>query len=392
MAKNGNPPQGIGSPTGLEQRLRESARALGFSMLGIVPARPSPHLDAYHRWIGTGMHGEMAYMARPDRVARRADLNLIVSGAKSIIVTGVDYSNRALSSSVARDPTRGRISNYAWGADYHAVMLPKLEALAAFLAREAGVKTRTRAYVDTGAILERSHAQETGLGFIGKNTLLIHPRRGSYLFLGEIITDLELSYDSPVTLPTCGSCTRCLAACPTQAFPTPYVLDARRCISYLTIEHKGFIPRELRPLMGNWVYGCDVCQEVCPWQRFAKPGGDSPSAAPDPDRAAPPLCDLLALDGKGFEQRFQGTAVYRIKRDRMVRNACIAAGNSSHPELRAYLSALLTDRSELVRGHAAWALGRLGGSTHDLTALLTHESSESVRSEIVAALKDDTDA
>ena len=258
----------------LAQRVKAQAAALGFNLAGITPAVPSPELDAYLAWIAAGRHGTMGYMARPDRVARRRDLNVILPGARSLLLVGLDYYT-LLPEAVLADPARGRISNYAWGLDYHDLMIARLEALADWLQTETGSNLTQRVYVDTGPLLERSHARQAGLGFPGKNTLLIHPRRGSFFFLGEIFTTLDFdAYDDPYPPPeqggvSCGGCTRCLKACPTDAFPAPHVLDARRCISALTIEHKGAIPVELRPLLGNWVYGCDVCQDVCPFNRFA---------------------------------------------------------------------------------------------------------------------------
>jgi epoxyqueuosine reductase len=373
------------------RRLKDFAQQLGFSTLGIVPAKPSPRLNAYLDWIKAGMHGEMGYLAREDRVVRRQDLHMIVPDAKSIIIAGLDYFTLKLPDEIAYDPFRGRISNYAWGADYHNVMLPRLEQLANFLRDDLGTDSVTRAYVDTGALLERSHAERAGLGFVGKNTMLINPGRGSFFFLGEIITDAVLDhddFDEQPAMPGCGSCTRCLTACPTNAFPRPFVLDARRCISYLTIELKGFIPRDLRPLTGNWVYGCDVCQDVCPWQRFAEPQWESAFGPIDLNRAAPPLTRLLQLDEQQFGEMFRGSPVYRIKRDRLVRNACIAAGNSANPELTTYLVPLLEDRSALVRGHAAWALGQLRQAHDDLQAALRIEPDEEVREEIRMALED----
>ncbi|MEW5989062.1 MAG: tRNA epoxyqueuosine(34) reductase QueG, partial [Chloroflexota bacterium] len=252
-------------------RLKAKAHKLGFSQVGVIEARPGRRLDAYLRWVAQEHHGEMDYLARPDRLARRQDLNVVLPGVQSIICVGLDYATLQLPPEIANDPSRGRISNYAWGADYHDLLLGRLEELAAWLHDTVGAH-RYKVYVDTGAILERDHAETAGLGFTSKNTMLIAPRRGSYLFLGEILTTLALPPDPPaVHVPSCGNCHRCLDACPTQAFPEPYVLDARRCISYLTIELKGWIPHELRPLMGNWVYGCDVCQVVCPFNRFARP-------------------------------------------------------------------------------------------------------------------------
>ncbi len=347
--------------------IRHLAADLGFTQVGIIPAAPSPRLDAYLRWIEAGMHGAMDYLARPDRVARRRDLNVILPGVRSLVIVALDYGTHAVPDSVLSDPRRGRISNYAWGVDYHDLIAARLEIIAAHLRAGSGDDTACRVYVDTGAILERSHAQQAGLGFTGKNTMVIHPRRGSYLFLGEILTTLAFDdADQPFALggqprqSMCGTCTRCLHACPTAAFPRPYVLDARRCISYLTIELKGAVPDDLRPLMGNWVYGCDVCQQVCPFTRFVQPSAESAFWPVNVDRAAPPLADLLALDDDGFRACFRDSAIWRIKRERLVRNACIAAGNSGLPEFGPPLERLAAaDGSALVREHAAWALARL---------------------------------
>lgn len=348
---------------GWAQRTKDRAAELGFNLAGITPAVPSPQLKAYLEWIEAGYHGSMGYMARPDRVARRRDLNVILPGARSLIVVGLDY-HTLLPEEALSDPRRGRISNYAWGLDYHEVMIPRLQALADWLRRETRQEVAQRVYVDTGAILERSHGQQAGLGFIGKNTMLIHPRRGSYFFLGEILTTLAFDdYDDPYPAAeeggvSCGRCSRCLEACPTDAFPRPYVVDARRCISALTIEHKGAIPVALRPLVGNWVYGCDVCQTVCPFNRFAVETREGGFGAADLDRAAPPLVELLALTEESFRRRFAGSAVLRIGRERMVRNACVAAGNWRGREAVPLLERLLRDESALVREHAAWALGQ----------------------------------
>ena len=367
-------------------RLKQHAAELGFDRVGLTHAAPSPTLDAYLRWIDAGMHGPMGYLARPDRVARRRDLSLILPGVQSLIVVAFDYRS-TLPEAVLSDPSRGRFAAYAWGADYHAVMLDKLESLAAWLTAETG--GAHRAYVDTGPILERSHAQAAGLGFVGKNTMLIHPRRGSLFFLGEILTTLECdAYDAPLPRTTmCGTCTRCLNACPTDAFPAPHVLDARRCISMWTIEHKGAIDPALRPHFGNWVFGCDVCQDVCPFQRFA-PETREPAFAPDLARIAPPLFDLLALDGAGFQARFAGTPVARTGRNRLVRNACVAAGNWGSDEAIPALVPLLADAIPLVRGHAAWALGQIGGAVarSALDTAWACEREESVRAELAAGL------
>jgi epoxyqueuosine reductase len=334
--------------------VKSLATALGFNLCGLTPAQPAPHVDAYLRWIARGRHGEMGYMARPDRVERRRDLNVILPGARTLILVGVDFHTVRLPATLLTDPARGRIAAYAWGRDYHDVLSAKLEQLA----RTLGLTGRV--YVDTGPILERDHGWQAGLGFIGKNTLLIHPRRGSDFFLGEILTTAEADrYDQPGPPSRCGTCTRCLAACPTEAFPEPYVLDARRCISYLTIEHNGAIAPELRAPMGNWVFGCDLCQTACPWNRFAVQTLEPAFFPVDPDRAAPPLAELLALDDAAFAARFAGSPIARIGRDRLVRNACVAAGNSGQPDLAPLLTARLSDRAEMVREHADWGLHRL---------------------------------
>jgi len=372
-------------------RLKEQARALGFNLTGLTPARPAPHLAAYFAWLAAGMHGAMGYLARNDRLARRRDLNVILPGARTLVIVGLDYRALAVPESLLADPARGRIAAYAWGRDYHALMLPRLEALADWIQFESRGAVHYRAYVDTGALLERGHGQQAGLGFIGKNTLLIHPRRGSDFFLGEILTDGQFDeYDRPEPETMCGSCTRCLTACPTRAFPRPYVLDARRCISYLTIEHPGWIERGLRPLMGNWVFGCDVCQSVCPWQRFGVQTQETEFFPLSPDRAAPPLARLLALDAPAFDSQFHGTALHRLGRDGLVRNACLAAGNSGRAELAAPLTTLLADLSPFVRGHAAWALGRLPGraAAPALNMRLNLETNGEVREELARALEE----
>lgn len=348
----------------LKQQLREQASALGFNRLGITRAQPSPRLDAYKAWVAAGMHGKMGYLARDDRQVRREDLNVIVPGVQSLIIVALDYTTLTLPNDLVHDPTRGRISNYAWGVDYHDIMLPRLKTLAVWLQKQLTETVEWRVYVDTGAILERSHAQQAGLGFVGKNTMLIHPRRGSYFFLGEILTThafLPSDYDEPHRETMCGSCTRCLEACPTEAFPQPYILDARRCISYLTIELKDSIPVHLRSLMQNWVYGCDVCQVVCPWNRFAVQTLESDFFPGELDEVAPPLNDLLKLDEQSFEERFANSPIARIKRARMVRNACVAAGNSQNGSFIAQLERLQSDESVLVQEHAQWALDTING-------------------------------
>jgi epoxyqueuosine reductase len=372
------------------QAVQARAVELGFNLVGITRAEPSPRLDAYLRWIDHNMHGAMGYMAREDRQMRRRDLNVILPAVQSLIMVGLDYHALHIPDDILTDPSRGRIAAYAWGFDYHDLMTPRLEALAAWLREVSGQPVAHHVYVDTGAVLERSHAQQAGLGFVGKNTMLIHPRRGSFFFLGEILTDLMFdAYDQPHRETLCGSCTRCQVACPTNAFPKPYVLDARRCISYLTIENKGWIDRDLRPLMGNWVYGCDVCQDVCPFNRFALPTRESAFLPTDVNRAAPPLLDLLRMDEADFKAHFAGSPIARIKRERLVRNACIAAGNWGDERVVPALVDLLRHPSPLVRGHAVWALARIQGESvlSIVMPMLDREGDPQVQDEIHAALQ-----
>ncbi len=301
------------------EEITAQARRLGFDLVGVTPPAPPPQaVRAYREWLAAGYHGEMAYMARPDRVARREDPALILPGVRAVVCVAVNYYPG--DHPTLADGPRGRVSRYAWGTDYHDWMLPRLEELAAFIREWTDGTARHRAYTDTGPVLERALAAQAGLGFIGKNTCLIHPRFGSWLFLGEILVDVDLPFTGPPMPPRCGTCTRCLDACPTGALVAPYVLDARRCISYLTIEYRGEIPPDLRDRMGDWVYGCDICQEVCPWGRFARPTAVPEFRAASPDRAVPLLADLLALDEAAFRARFGGTPIARIGRARLQRN------------------------------------------------------------------------
>ncbi|MCB9420565.1 MAG: tRNA epoxyqueuosine(34) reductase QueG [Ardenticatenaceae bacterium] len=379
----------------LNDQLIQKLKGLGLDLIGVIPAAPGRRLDAYLRWVAAEMYGRMHYLARPDRLERRQDLNVILPGVKTIISVGLNYHTLQLPDSVANDLSRGRISNYAWGLDYHDILTPRLQELADWLDSETG--SASKVYVDTGAILERDHAESAGLGFTGKNTMLIHPQRGSYFFLGEILTTAGLPPSTFRLPPSCGSCHRCLDACPTNAFPESYVLDARRCISYLTIELKGWIPVELRPLMGNWVYGCDICQAVCPFNRFATPTAEAafyPAGQKGNssftihhssfDVVAPPLLDLLALDEDAFNERFAGSPIKRIKRARLVRNACVAAGNWGSETAVPSLITLLTDPEPVIRGHAAWALKQIG-TAETVTAVthaLIYETDPDVRREL----------
>jgi epoxyqueuosine reductase len=360
--------------TNLSCEIQARARELGFDLAGIAPAAsPGTSLDMghYHTWLASGYHGEMGYLARPDAVARRADPGRILPGVQSIAVVGLNYHTRPLPAHWRDDPSRGIMASYAWGRDYHDLILPRLQKLAAAVEELVGRPVAARAYVDTGPLLERALAVRAGLGFVGKNTNLIHPRLGSWLLLGELLLAVGVDGPGPQAQATCGRCTCCLDACPTGALVAPYVLDARRCISYLTIELKGPIPRELRPLMGNRIFGCDICQEVCPWnRRFAQPttlplAGPAPAHPPaaalgaDSGLVAPPLLELLALDGEAFRRRFAGSPVKRAGRRGLLRNVAVALGNWRDAAAVPPLAVALQDAEPLIRGHAAWALGRI---------------------------------
>jgi epoxyqueuosine reductase len=374
----------------LAERIRTNARQMGFDLVGIVSATPPVTAERYRRWLARGFHGEMAYLARPEAIAKREDPTLVLPGVRSVVAVGANYHTVSIPAYLRDDPSRGVFASYAWGDDYHEVLTPRLRELGAFVEAEIGGEVAYRAYVDTGPVLERELGTRAGLGFVGKNTNLIHPRLGSWLFLGEVLLPVELPAAEPASGPgTCGQCTRCLEACPTGALVAPYVLDARRCISYLTIELKGPIPRELRPLMGNRIFGCDICQEVCPWnRRFARRTIEA-AFQPRPDAIAPHLLELLALDEEGFRRRFQGSPVKRAKRRGLLRNVATALGNWGDPAADPALAQALHDAEPLIRGHAAWALGRTGGrkARRALEGAHANEPDEWVRGEIESSLR-----
>jgi epoxyqueuosine reductase len=308
------------------------------------------------RFLAEGAHGDMAWMATS--ADRRGDPRALWPDARSVIMLGMNYGGGDDPLAILRQRERGAISVYAQGADYHDVIKPRLKALARWLLANAGGDAKV--FVDTAALMEKPLAEAAGLGWQGKHTNLVSRHYGSWLFLGAILTTLELPPDVPEP-DHCGTCRACLDICPTAAFPAPYRLDARRCISYLTIEHKGPIPRELRAPMGNRIYGCDDCLAVCPWNKFAQAGREAKLAARDALRA-PALAELARLDDAAFRALFAKSPVKRTGRDRFVRNVLIAIGNSGEPGLAAEAERLLADASALVRGAAVWALGRLDRS------------------------------
>jgi epoxyqueuosine reductase len=349
----------------LTQRIRARARELGFDAVGIAPVGPSAHADAYARWVAEDRHGEMGYLAREDAVARRADPARVVPGVRSAVVVAKNYYPEHEDPAIAADPSRGVFARYARNDDYHEILTPRLIELQNWIDDEL-LPVRGRAYVDTGPVLERELAQRAGLGWFGRNTMLIRPQQGSYFFLGVILLDVELQYDAPFEREHCGTCTSCLDACPTGALlgrdesGAPR-MDARRCISYLTIELKGPIPRELRPLLGNRIYGCDICNEVCPHNspKFVQLTSEE-AFWPRQGVHGTRLIELMGMDQAEFSRRFKNSPVKRAKRRGLLRNVAVALGNWGSPEAVPVLAAALNDAEPLIRGHAAWALGRIG--------------------------------
>jgi epoxyqueuosine reductase len=341
--------------TALAERAKALARAEGFDLAGVAAADAPRELAFFAEWIGRGHAAEMAYLT--GQVEKRSALRQAFPWARSVLCVGLQYDTAApYSTEAAAD--RGWIARYAWGDDYHDVMKTLLDRVVEALRREAG-PFEARTYVDTGPIVERAYAAAAGLGAWGKNTCLLHPEHGSWFFLGEAVTDLDLPADAPRG-DMCGSCTACLDACPTGALAAPYVLDAGRCISYLTIEVKGAIPEEHRPGVGRQVFGCDICQDVCPWNRRRRHQGPAAFAARE-GLVSPALDELAGLDPEAFRARFRKSPIKRAKRRGLLRNVAVALGNSGDPAQRPILDRLAEDEDPLVREHALWALQRLDG-------------------------------
>jgi epoxyqueuosine reductase len=364
--------------------IKERVLKEGFDAVGIASPsatrNASPELYAF---LEAGFHGEMGWLsANSDR---RADPQRLWPDVRSIVMAGMNYSPEADPLAAVRRPSHAAISVYAQGADYHDVIKGKLKAIAGDFARRAGKDVKV--FVDTAPVMEKPLAQAAGLGWQGKHTNLVSRKFGSWLFLGAIFTAADLALDAPDT-GRCGSCRRCLDACPTDAFPAPYRLDARRCISYLTIEHKGQIPHEFRTAMGNRIYGCDDCLAVCPWNKFAQSAREM-KLRPSEAARNPPLAELLQLDDAQFRARFKGSPIKRIGRDRFVRNALTAAGNSGERSHLEGAVALLEDPSPLVRGMAVWASRRLATADQETDLRKRFSAKEcdvQVRSEWDAAL------
>jgi epoxyqueuosine reductase len=355
---------------------------LGFDRAGVAVLDRAEHGEAFARWLDDGHQAGMEYLER--RVGHRLDPQRLVAGAKSVLSVALRYW-------MPQDETIDgdlwpRVARYARGDDYHELMGRRLDALCARIEHEFP-GTVTRPYVDTGPVLEREWAARAGLGAVGKNTNLLHPADGSYFLLGEILLGLDLEPDVPLA-DLCGSCRACLDACPTGALAAPYLLDSRLCISYWTIEHRGSIPAEVRPLIGDWVFGCDVCQEVCPWNAEPRPASDPALALPEARRGLS-LVDLLALGREDYEARFRRSPMKRAKRTGLQRNAAVALGNRRRAgDVPALTRTLAGGEDAVVRGHAAWALGRIGGEAarHALAEAAQRESDAAARDEIAAAL------
>ena len=340
----------------VEELRRESVR-VGFSRLGIAPAGPPPRRELVRQWLDQGFAGVMREWFEHQEPLR-ADPENLLPGVRSVIMLATDHATSAEGTADVGGAGEGsgRVARYAWGADYHDLLRSRVNMLGAWLeARVPGC--RTRGVVDSAPLAEREFAWLAGLGWFGKNTMLIDPRAGSFFFLTALLTDLELPPDTPVEVDHCGTCTACLDACPTGAFVEPRVLDASRCISALSIEDHGPIAADLRPGMQDWIFGCDICQEVCPWNRHA-PGSTEPTFQPSDGLPTPSLAALLGLDTEAFRQRFKGSPLRRAKRRGLLRSAAIALGNRPHAPSFDALAAALADEEPVLRGAAAWALGR----------------------------------
>ena len=347
----------------VESIVKRAAQQAGFELTGIAPAADSPELQSFPEWIAAGHAGEMKYMAARDERGslKRASLSRVAPWARSVIVCAINYNTEHPYSTELRDPNRGWISRYAWSReDYHDAVLRRLEQVEAALheaVEQSDPQLITRSYVDTGPIVERVFAKYAGVGWIGKNTCIINQKIGSWLFLGVILTSLELTPD--VAAPDrCGTCTRCIEACPTDAILAPYQLDANRCISYLTIEKRGSIPEELRADIGRHVFGCDICQDVCPWNRKA-PATTAPEFAAREGLVNPALDWLAEMSAEEFPETFRGSPIRRTKHSGLRRNAVIAMGNSGNRHFLPLLEALIVDKDEAVADSAHWAAEEL---------------------------------
>jgi len=339
----------------LARRIKARGRALGFDLVGISPVQAPAHGESFAEWLRRGYHGEMGYMSRT--AGKRMSPGEFLPWARSVVSVALNY-NTPYSRGAGAEEIRGWISRYAWGNDYHDVMQAKLAGLLDYVRQEVRPEVQGRIFVDAGPVMDREVGTRAGIGWYGKNTNLLSMRIGSFFFLGELFLSVELEWDRPIR-GRCGQCRLCLDACPTNAFVGPYVLDARKCISYLTIELKGAIPRELRALVGTHIFGCDICQDVCPYNTKVK-ATKEPAFHLRQGLHEPELIPLLSLTEAEFRSKFAGSPILRAKRRGLLRNVCVALGNLKRPDAVCALTAALEkDPDPLVRGHAAWALGQI---------------------------------
>jgi epoxyqueuosine reductase len=373
--------------------IKTEAQRLGFLLVGVAPVQTPPHYSAYEHWLERGRHGQMGYLANERARQRRFDPHQILPVAKSILCLALPYEAPL----PGEDPKpveelgTGEIAAYAWGPDYHEIIPERMNRLVGWVEQRLGRPIHWKGYTDTGPILERDIASLAGLGWIGKNTCLIHPKHGSFFFLAEILWDVALEPDSALNQDYCGSCRRCIEACPTDCILPDRTIDATRCISYQTIENKTEIPADLRPAMGSWVFGCDVCQQVCPWNiRFAERHGDPVFRPASSQPPRPDLASELALTPEAFNQKLRHSPIQRSRRRGYLRNLSVALGNQKRPEsLPALTKALFEETEPQVRAHAAWAIGQLGGAAARQALLQAkgEEQVENVVEEIRSALQ-----
>lgn len=342
----------------LAEVIKEKAYQLGFALAGITTPESPPHVKAYEKWLSLGRHASMGYMAREGAVACRKDPHLLLPECKSILVLAATYPNPHPVPLSISPRLAGRVASYAWGRDYHSVLLEKNRELVRFLENHTGRSIVHRIYTDTGPILERDMAQRAGLGWIGKNTCLINSKIGSFFFLSEILLGIDLEVDPPFQFDRCGKCTRCMDACPTSCILPERTLDARRCISYLTIENKGDIPVELRSRMGIWIFGCDICQVVCPWNHFASNSTDG-FFETQAKMIYPDLIGEITLTHQEFESKYRDSPIRRSHRNGYLRNIAVALGNIKDKDALRYLKKLSNDPDPLIREHVQWAIERI---------------------------------
>ncbi len=370
-------------------KIKQAALSLGFDLVGITDAANPGSYPLYQAWVESGHHAEMAYLSSERALSHRADLQKVLPGCQSVLVLAKKV-NPSIPIKEEKEH-RGKIASYAWNLDYHDTFIPLLKDLARQIEAIAGKPVNARYYTDTGPILERELAARAGLGWIGKNSMLINPEIGSFFLISEILLDLPLEPDKSSITDHCGSCTACIDACPTGCILPNRTIDSRRCLSYLSIELKGEIPRELRPMMKEWVFGCDICQQACPWnQRFAEPTPD-PNFVPRAGVPQPDLISELKLTPEEFNLKFKGSPIKRTKRRGYLRNIVTSLGNTKSLELVPHLSQLLHSEPEpLVRQHTAWALGQIGGkdSLQQLKIALNNEEDQKVIGEIKMAIKE----